>query len=52
MYLLKVYRYTPTGNADKPYVRLLYDALTFGPGGASSPLGGDEEFEVWIEEVV
>jgi len=47
VYLVKVYRY------DNGLDRALYDAFTFDTalGGASGPLGTEEEFEYFIEEV-
>ncbi len=62
MMLMKVYRYvkvgpTATGNdpaeLDTPhrYERQLFDAIAFNLDGCSSPLGPNDEFEVYIEEL-
>jgi hypothetical protein len=56
---MKVYRYTkvpatPAGELDIGYVykRSLWDALVIPEeGGMSSPLGPDEEFEVYVEDI-
>lgn len=49
VWILKVYRYMPT--EEGPFKRELFDAITFNADGCSSPLGPDEDFEIFIEKV-